>query len=108
MGGHLERGAVAVPRDQAWVGVIAALVRPVQILKQADSVAGALQVGNHGVYLEGVVNGSPGWPGSQGERIRGIRDLARPEIAGRRARSPRLVEALAAGEVRAARAREGP
>jgi hypothetical protein len=44
---------VAVPRDQAGVGVVAAFARPVQILKQAGGVAGALQVGDHGVYLEG-------------------------------------------------------
>jgi hypothetical protein len=44
---------VAVPCDQAGIGVVAALARPVQIHEQAGGVAGALQVGDHGVYLEG-------------------------------------------------------
>ena len=53
LGEHLDRGAMAVPRDQAGVGVVAALARPVQIREQTGGVAGALQVGDHGVYLEG-------------------------------------------------------
>ncbi|MEV5952503.1 hypothetical protein AB0M11_01775 [Streptomyces sp. NPDC051987] len=50
LGEHLDRGAVAVSRDQ--VGG-AALARPVHICEQAGGVAGALQVGDHGGYLEG-------------------------------------------------------
>lgn len=53
LGEHLDRGAMAVPGDQAGVGVVAALARPVQIREQTGGVAGALQVGDHGVYLEG-------------------------------------------------------
>jgi hypothetical protein len=53
LGEHLDRGAVAVPGDQAKVDVVAALARPVQIREQAGGVAGALQVSDHGVYLEG-------------------------------------------------------
>jgi hypothetical protein len=43
----------------------------------------------------------PGGLGRQGERIRRFRDLVRPEIGGRRAEPPRLVEAVVVGEVRA-------
>ncbi|WNZ12010.1 hypothetical protein [Streptomyces sp. 11x1] len=53
LGEHLDRGTVAVPRDQTGVGVVAALAWPVQVLKEADGMAGTLQVGDHGVYLEG-------------------------------------------------------
>lgn len=53
LGEHLDRSAVAVPADQARVGVVAALARPVQIREQTGGAAGALQVGDHDVYLEG-------------------------------------------------------
>ncbi|WP_210524784.1 hypothetical protein [Streptomyces scabiei] len=50
---HLDLDTVAVPGDQAGVEVVAALARPVQIREQTGGVVGALQVGDHGVYLEG-------------------------------------------------------
>jgi hypothetical protein len=48
------------PRDQAGVGLVAALARSVQTREQTRGMADALQVGDHDVYLEGVANGSPG------------------------------------------------
>ena len=53
LGEQLDRGAVAVARDQPGAGVVTAFARPVQVREQAGGVAGALQVGDHGVYLEG-------------------------------------------------------
>ncbi|WP_285570331.1 hypothetical protein [Streptomyces sp. RTGN2] len=52
LGEQLDRGAVAVARDQPRPGMVAPLAWPVQVGEQAGGIAGALQVGDHGIYLE--------------------------------------------------------
>jgi hypothetical protein len=79
MVGHLDRVTVAIPRDQAGVGVVAALARPVEILKQAGSVAGALQVSDHGVYLEGEWRTAAGMIGPSGREDPQIPRFGRAE-----------------------------
>ncbi|MFE9963724.1 hypothetical protein ACWD7T_17740 [Streptomyces sp. 900116325] len=53
LGEQLDRGSVSVTCDQPGVGVLSALTRPIQVREQAEGVAGALQMGDHGSYLEG-------------------------------------------------------
>ncbi|MYS59717.1 hypothetical protein [Streptomyces sp. SID5468] len=60
LGEQFYRGSVAVARDQPWTGVVALFARPVQVGEQAGGVAGALQMGDHGVYLEGSGEQGPG------------------------------------------------
>lgn len=52
LGEKFHRGSVSVARDQPRPGMVAPLARPIQVREQAGSTAGALQVGDHDIYLE--------------------------------------------------------
>lgn len=70
-GEQFDTGPVTVARDQPRTGVVTAFTRPVKVRKQAHCVAGALQVGDHGVYLEGE------WPTTA--RVFGLPEVENPQ-----------------------------
>ncbi|MFH9724625.1 hypothetical protein ACH4M4_16895 [Streptomyces sp. NPDC017254] len=83
LGEQLDRRPVTVARDQPGADVGTAFTRPVQVREQAGGVAGALQMGDHDVYLEREGRNEGPGDRTNRERIRRIRDLARPGIPDR-------------------------